>query len=55
MMEDCFGGSPSYSHEGINVTNYFIYFGRSLDAGGGWTMGDEAREIILKDFSLRNN
>ena len=45
MVENCFGGAPSYSHEGITVTNYFMYFGWSLGAGGGWTMGDESGEM----------
>ena len=44
MMEDCFGGAPSYNHAGINVINYFIYFGRSLGAGGGWTKCNESGE-----------
>ena len=45
MMEDCFDGPPSYIHEGLNETNYFMYFGRSLGTGGGWTMRDESGEM----------
>ena len=46
MVENSFGSPSFYNQVGKTVINYFMYFGWSLGAGGGWTMRDKYGEMV---------